>query len=73
MFGIPAKNHESGWQSGRANGWPLHAERIADVKPMVNRTQMKEQVHFVFVLTNPANGTVWFLRSHRPAYGLHLA
>src|SRR3546814_8149349 len=36
---------------------PLHADRIAEVQEMVNRTPMKEQVRFVTITTDPVNDT----------------
>ncbi|MPZ10879.1 MAG: redoxin domain-containing protein [Kiloniellaceae bacterium] len=49
---------------------PLHAERIAEVQEMINRTPMKAQVQFVTVTTDPVNDTGGVLRDYGPAHGL---
>jgi protein SCO1/2 len=49
---------------------PLHAERIAEVQEMVNRTPMKELVQFVTITTDPAKDTAEVLRDYGPAHGL---
>lgn len=49
---------------------PLHAERIAEIQVMVNRTPMKEQVRFVTITTDPVNDTANVLRDYGPAHGL---
>ena len=49
---------------------PLHAERIAEVQAMVNRTPMREMVQFVTVTTDPVNDTPELLRAYGPAHGL---
>jgi protein SCO1/2 len=49
---------------------PLHAERIAEIQEMVNRTPMRELVEFVTITTDPANDTPDVLREYRPAHGL---
>jgi protein SCO1/2 len=49
---------------------PLHAERIAEIQEMVNRTPMRELVQFVTITTDPANDTPDVLREYGPAHGL---
>jgi protein SCO1 len=49
---------------------PLHAERIAEIQEMVNRTPMRELVEFVTITTDPANDTPDVLREYGPAHGL---
>jgi len=49
---------------------PLHAERIAEIQAMVNRTPMRELVQFVTITTDPANDTPDVLREYGPAHGL---
>lgn len=49
---------------------PLHAERIAEVQRMINRTPMKEQVQFVTITTDPRRDTPEVLRAHGQAHGL---
>jgi protein SCO1/2 len=49
---------------------PLHAEKIAEVQAMVNRTPMKDRVRFVTVTTDPAHDTPDVLRGYGPAHGL---
>jgi len=49
---------------------PLHAERIAAIQEMVNRTPMKDQVRFVTITTDPTNDTPEVLRAYGPAHGL---
>ena len=46
---------------------PLHAERIAEIQEMVNRTPMRELVQFVTITTDPANDTPDVLREYGPA------
>src|SRR3546814_19395320 len=36
---------------------PLHAEKLAEVQAMINRTPMREQVRFVTITTDPAPDT----------------
>jgi protein SCO1/2 len=49
---------------------PLHAEKIAEIQAMVNRTPMKEQVRFVTVTTDPVRDTPQILQDYGPAHGL---
>ena len=49
---------------------PLHADRIAEVQEMVNRTPMKEQVRFVTITTDPVNDTDAVMEGYGPAHGL---
>ena len=49
---------------------PLHAERIAEIQEMVNRTPMREQVEFVTITTDPRHDTPDVMRSYGPAHGL---
>ena len=49
---------------------PLHADRIAEIQEMVNRTPMKGQVRFVTITTDPVNDTADVLRAYGPAHGL---
>jgi len=49
---------------------PLHAERIAEVQAMVNRTPMKDLVRFISVTTDPETDTPRILRDYGPAHGL---
>jgi protein SCO1 len=49
---------------------PLHAERIADIQEMVNRTPMREQVRFVTITTDPQHDTPDVMRDYGPAHGL---
>lgn len=51
---------------------PLHAERIAEIQRMVNRTPMKELVQFVTITTDPKRDTPEALRDYGPAHGLDL-
>lgn len=49
---------------------PLHAEKIAEIQAMVNRTPMKDQVRFVSITTDPKRDTAEVLRGYGPAHGL---
>ena len=49
---------------------PLHAEKIADIQAMVNRTPMKEQVRFVTITTDPVRDTPVGMQGYGPAHGL---
>lgn len=49
---------------------PLHAEKIAEIQAMVNRTPMKEQVRFVTVTTDPVRDTPAVMQGYGPAHGL---
>ena len=52
---------------------PLHAERIAEIQTMVNRTPMRELVQFVTITTDPAHDTAEVMRDYGPAHGLDRA
>jgi protein SCO1/2 len=49
---------------------PLHAERIAEIQDMVNRTPMRELVRFVTITTDPEHDTPAVMREYGPAHGL---
>jgi protein SCO1/2 len=49
---------------------PLHAERIAEVQEMVNRTPMKELVQFVTITTDPDHDAPGVMREYGSAHGL---
>lgn len=49
---------------------PLHAEKIADIQAMVNRTPMKEQVRFVTITTDPMRDTPAVMQGYGPVHGL---
>lgn len=49
---------------------PLHADRIAEIQKMVNRTPMKDQVQFVTITTDPVNDTLQVLRAYGSVHGL---
>lgn len=49
---------------------PLHAERIAEIQAMVNRTPMKDKVQFISITTDPEHDTPEVLRGYGPAHGL---
>ena len=49
---------------------PLHAERIAEIQAMVNRTPMKDMVQFISISTDPEHDTPEILRPYGPAHGL---
>jgi protein SCO1/2 len=49
---------------------PLHAERIAEIQQMVNRTPMRGLVRFVTITTDPENDTPEVMREYGPAHGL---
>ena len=50
---------------------PLHAERIAEIQALVNRTPMKEQVEFISITTDPSKDTAQLLRDYGPTHGLN--
>lgn len=52
---------------------PLHAERIAEIQALVNRTPMKELVQFVSITTDPRNDTPEVLAGYGAAHGLEPA
>jgi protein SCO1 len=49
---------------------PLHAERIAEIQEMVNRTPMRELVQFVTFTTDPDHDTPEVMRDYGSAHGL---
>jgi protein SCO1/2 len=49
---------------------PLHAEKIAEVQALVNRTPMKDQVRFVTITTDPTRDTLDVLQAYGPLHGL---
>jgi protein SCO1/2 len=49
---------------------PLHAERVAEIQSMINRTPMKDMVRFVSITTDPVNDTDEILRAYGPDHGL---
>jgi protein SCO1 len=49
---------------------PLHAERIAEIQEMVNRTPMRELVQFVTITTDPKHDTPEVMREYGSAHGL---
>lgn len=49
---------------------PLHADKIAEIQTMVNRTPMKDQVQFISITTDPERDTPEVLRDYGPAHGL---
>ncbi len=49
---------------------PLHAERIAEIQEMINRTPMKEHVQFISVTTDPKNDTADVMHGYGPIHGL---
>ncbi|MGH6947499.1 MAG: SCO family protein [Kiloniellales bacterium] len=49
---------------------PLHAEKIAEIQEMVNRTAMKDAVQFVSITTDPRSDVAEVLRAYGPAHGL---
>jgi protein SCO1/2 len=49
---------------------PLHADLVAEVQSMVNRTPMRDQVQFLSVTTDPDRDTPEVLRDYGPSHGL---
>lgn len=49
---------------------PLHAERIAEIQALVNRTPMRELVRFVSITTDPEHDTPAVMRDYGPIHGL---
>ncbi len=49
---------------------PLHAERIAEIQEMINRTPMKDHVQFISVTTDPKNDTAEVMRGYGLVHGL---
>lgn len=52
---------------------PLHAEKLAEVQEMVNRTPMKEMVQFISITTDPEQDTGTVLEAYGPNHGLEAA
>ena len=49
---------------------PLHADRIAEIQAMVNRTPMREQVQFLTITSDPIRDTPDVMRVYGKAHGL---
>ena len=49
---------------------PVHAEKIAAVQSLVNRTAMRDRVRFVTITTDPVRDTPDVLRAYGPLRGL---
>jgi protein SCO1 len=49
---------------------PLHADRIAEIQHMVNRTPMADMVQFISITTDPVHDTPEVLEAYGPARGL---
>lgn len=49
---------------------PLHADRIADIQEMVNRTPMRDGVQFVTITSDPKRDTPEVMRAYGTAHGL---
>jgi protein SCO1/2 len=49
---------------------PLHAERMAEIQEMVNRTPMRELVQFFTITTDPEHDTPEVMRDYGSAHGL---
>jgi protein SCO1 len=49
---------------------PLHAERIAEIRRMVNLTPMRELVQFVTITTDPEHDAPEVMRAYGPAHAL---
>ena len=49
---------------------PLHAEKLAEVQAMINRTPMKALVRFVTITTDPRRDTAEVMRNYGPQHGL---
>jgi protein SCO1 len=49
---------------------PLHAERVAEIQEMVNRTPTRELVQFVSITTDPERDTPEVMRQYGSAHGL---
>ncbi|SMH26154.1 SCO family protein [Mesorhizobium australicum] len=52
---------------------PLHTERLAQIKAMVNDTPMKDRVRFVTITTDPSNDTPQVLSDYATGHGLDIA
>jgi protein SCO1 len=49
---------------------PLHARRIADVQSLVNQANMKDQVRFITITTDPTRDTPDVMREYGKVHGL---
>ena len=49
---------------------PLHAEKIAEIQSMINRTPMKDRVEFVTITSDPKHDAGAVLRDYGRAHGL---
>lgn len=49
---------------------PLHAERIAEVQSMINKTPMRDAVQFVSITTDPRRDTSDIMREYGNVHGL---
>lgn len=49
---------------------PLHADKLAEVQAMVNRTPMKDIVRFVTITTDPRRDGPAVMREYGPLHGL---
>lgn len=49
---------------------PLHAEKIAAIQSLVNRTVISDRVRFVTITTDPARDSPDVLRAYGPQHGL---
>lgn len=52
---------------------PLHAEKIAEIQAMINRSPMKDMVRFITITTDPLNDTPDVLKAYGTAHGLDAA
>jgi protein SCO1 len=52
---------------------PLHADRIAEIQAMVNRTPMKDRVQFISISTDPEHDTPEILGGYGPVHRLNSA
>ncbi len=52
---------------------PLHAELIAEIQQMVNRTPMRDGVQFVTITSDPKRDTPEIMRAYGTAHGLDQA
>ena len=52
---------------------PLHAEKLAEVQEMINRTPMQDSVQFISITTDPQGDTPDVLASYGPSHGLDAA
>jgi protein SCO1/2 len=49
---------------------PLHARRIADIQALVNQANMKDQVRFLTITTDPTRDTPDVMREYGEVHGL---